>query len=72
MFICALTHQCSLPGEPMIRLVTRTRPVTYTNLVEDEEGKRVQKVTKGEEVVEEVGVTKEGLALWNRLHPSIQ
>ena len=64
MFICAVTGKVSKPREPMIRVVTETRPVMYSNYVpdpEDEDGERlIEKISKGNEIVKEVGCTKEG------------
>lgn len=67
MFICAVTGKPSLPREPMIKVVTARTAVTYKNLIEheDERGRMstVEKVSKGEETVTEIGVTKEGYDL---------
>lgn len=60
MFICAITHKCSLPREPMVKVVVETRKVLYTNLIEDEEGRSSMRTSSGVETVREVGVSKEG------------
>lgn len=64
MFICAVTGKVSKPGEPQIKVVVETRKVEYKNLInhEDERGRSVQveKVSRGEEIVKEIAVTKEG------------
>lgn len=62
MFKCAITGKISKPNEPMIKVVTETRPKVYENMVydEDEEGGRVI-LSKGFETVKEIAVTQEGL-----------
>jgi len=56
MFICAITGKVSEPREKMIKVVVETRPRTYTNynILGDEV------ISKGWEIVKEVGVTREG------------
>jgi len=67
MFICAITGKSSLPQEPMIKIVVETRKVSYSNMIEGENGLE-EKVSFGTEIVREIGVTKEGYAEWLKEH----
>lgn len=59
MFRCAITGKVTQPGEPMNRVVTQTRKVTYR---EKRDGELVV-VGKGTEIVKEIAVSAEGLAI---------
>lgn len=71
MFRDPLTNRFSRPGEKMIKVVTETRPQTYFRKVRDQETGKLNTVEcgHGEEIVKEVGLTKEGYRLWLEAHP---
>lgn len=56
MFIDQRTHQVSLPREKPLRLIIEERPMTYTNIVGDDE---MVKTTAGREIVREINVRDE-------------
>ena len=61
MFICEVTKKCSRPGEKMHRVVVSRREVSYSNRIRGGEGETKQ--STGFEIVKEVGVSTEGLAM---------
>ena len=62
MFIDAITKKSTNPREPMTKVVTDTRAVTYVNYKYDEEtGEKVRIVSQGSEIVREIAVGPEGL-----------
>lgn len=53
----------------MIRIVTLTRPMVYKNRVFDAETETfVERTSKGSEIVQEIGVTKEGYEQYYAQH----
>jgi hypothetical protein len=67
MFVCAITKKLSRPGIKPIKLVTLTRPKTYTETRRNEDTGLIETVQIGSgfEIVKEVDVSEEGLAIWN-------
>jgi len=64
MFRCAVTGKITQPGEPQFKVVVETRPQTYVNFKFDEETLETEKiVSSGEEIVREINVSAEGLAI---------
>jgi len=64
MFRCAVTGKVTKPGEPLTRVVVETRPQTYVNFKFNEETLETDKiVSSGEEIVREINVSPEGLAI---------
>jgi hypothetical protein len=63
MFRCAVTGKVTEPREPMFKVVIEQRPKQYDNIIFDDEGKGEIIYSKGWEIVKEICVSAEGLAL---------
>lgn len=69
MFKCEITKRLSKPLEKLTKLVVKTRQVEYRHWDRDSEE---EWFTQGTEIVREVNVSEEGLAVWNKLTPEEQ
>ena len=66
MYYCVITEKMSQPGEKLNKVVVATRPRSYTKFVKNEETRKWEEVyaADGWEVVKEISVSDEGLAVW--------
>lgn len=64
MFICAVTRKVSSPGEAQNKIVVKSRQKVYKNWDNDQEE---YWESFGTEIVKEVAVSEEGLAIWKAL-----
>jgi len=69
MFICAITQKISASGETLNKVVLKSRQKVYKNWDADREE---YWESFGTEIVKEVAVSEEGLAIWQALTPEEQ
>lgn len=68
-FKCQITGKISKSGEKCNKIVTKKRDRVYTKWVANEETRQWEEVVAGHgwEVVKEINVSNEGLALWQQM-----
>jgi hypothetical protein len=72
MYRCQITGKNSKPGEPLNKVVAATRPREYIRKVKNDETLAWEDkvVGRGSEIVRELDLTQEGLALWDSWTPA--
>jgi hypothetical protein len=74
MFICQVTKKVTEPNTSMKRLVVKTRNRVYTRDIRNDETREWETVEVGHgwEIVRELNVSAEGVAIYNAMSPEDQ
>ena len=67
MYRCQITGKCSKLGEPLNKVTALTREKVYTKWICDEDTRVWHEVEagRGSEIVLELSLSAEGVAIWN-------